>query len=159
MKIDNVIDKLDEILKAEADLSDVLNHHKVNGMLPDIGKSISIGCERVRYSTYTNSKDEAKAELLIYAYLQEADPEAGEKEARNMAEVIRLCLNENQTLSGIISASEIDEIEYIYADASDTMFWHAAIIHLQATYYEDKKRPVSGTPIEAINNQIEKESD
>lgn len=157
MKIDDVIDKLDEILTSEVGLSDVLNHHKVNGMLPDIGKSISVGCERLEYSEYTNSKDQVDAEVLVYAYLQEADPELGEKEIRSMAEYIRYCLNENRTLDGIISASSINEVEFIYADASDTMFWHAAVIRLQATFFQDKKRPQPSVAVESINNQVEKE--
>lgn len=159
MKIDSIIDQIVEVFRNEPELSDVLEYHKVNGMLPGIGKSISVGCERLKYPTYTNSRDQVDVEMLVYAYLQEADPEAGEKEARSMANIIRFCLNENQTLSGNVSASEVNEIEFIYADASDTMFWHAAVIHLNITYYEDKKRPIPTNPVEEISNQIEKESD
>ncbi len=157
MKIDDVIDKIVELLEVDSELSEVLQYHKVNGILPDIGTSISVGCEKAKYSTYTNSKDQADAMIFIYAYVQEADPELGEKRVRQLADSIRYCMNENSILSGTIASSTRDEIEYIYADASDTMLWHAAIIQLLVTFYQDKKRSVLPVPIDEINNQVEKE--
>jgi len=157
MKIDDVIDKVVELLQQEPELQGVQQYHKVNGILPDIGKSISVGCEKVNFTTYTNSIDQADASVFIYAYTQEADPEMGEKEVRNMAEAIRYCLNENPTLSGAISSSEVKDIEYIYADASDTLLWHAAIIQFSVTYYQSKRREKPPAPINEINNQVEKE--
>lgn len=157
MIIDHILDKIIEIFKDEEGLSEVLQYRKVNGVLPDVGKSISVGCKDIKLATYSNNMDEVNAEILIYACLQEMDPEIGQREAWKLADIIGYCLNENQTLSGLLSASEINQIEYIQADPSDIVLWHAAVVHLQVQYYKGKKRQRPVNPVETIKNEVEKE--
>lgn len=157
MKIDDVIDRLVEKFSAEAALADILTYHKVNGMLPDIGVSASVGCSKVKYTGYTNSKDQADADVNIYVYTQEPDPEHGEQVIRGLAEAIRYVLTEDWTLGGILAASSIEEIEYIYADADETTVLHAAVVKYKPTFYQDRMRPQEQIPVETINYDIGKD--
>lgn len=157
MKIDDVIDKLVDLFKEEASLSDILTYHKVNGILPDIGTSLSVGCDKVKFSDYSNSLDEANAEVNVFVYTQEPDPEYGEKVIRNLAENVRYCLTENLNLEGTISASTVEEIEYIYADADETAALHAAVIRYKPQYYQERRRPkTAAVPVEAVKPTLER---
>ena len=145
MRVDDVIDKLVERFRDEPALAEVFTYHKVNGILPDIGASLSIGCDKVKYSDYSNTKDEAEADINIFLYTQEADPEFGEKAVRTLAENARWTLTEDQTLDGLLSSGIVEEIEYIYADAGETMVLHAAVIHYKAVFYQERRRPKEST--------------
>ncbi|WP_027625531.1 hypothetical protein [Clostridium lundense] len=140
MVIDDVLDKIIDTFKVNQSLEEVCNYHKINGILPDIGTSISASCQKVTYELYDNETDEAEALILIYVYTQEADPEEGERKIRELSEIMRRILNKDVTLEGTISSGEIKEIEYIYADSSDTVIWHAAMLEYHATFYSERQK-------------------
>lgn len=157
MRVDDVIDKLVEKFQGDQALAEVFTYHKVNGMLPDIGASISIGCDKVKYNDYSSTKDEAVADLNIFLYTQEADPELGERNVRNLAENTRYILTEDQSLGGLLSSGTIEEIEYIYADADAAMVLHAAVIHYKAVFYQERRRSKEpAAPVGEMNTSLER---
>lgn len=139
MVVSDVLDKIIDTFKSDTRLSEVCNYRKINGILPDIGTNISVGCQKVKYEVYDNKTDEAEALIVIYVYTQEADPEEGEKKIRELSDLMRNILNKDVTLSGAISSGEIKEVEFIYADSSDTLIWHAAMIEYRATFYSERE--------------------
>lgn len=155
MVIDDVLDKIIDTFKSDSSLSEVCNYKKINGILPDIGTNISVGCQKIKYEVYDNKTDEAEALILIYIYTQEADPEEGEKKIRELSESMRKILNKDVTLSGVISSGEVKEVEFIYADSSDTMIWHAAMLEYQATFYSERQNDESSFTSDDINIEME----
>lgn len=155
MVIDDVLDKIIDTLKLDSCLSEVSGYKKINGILPDIGTNISVGCQNVKYELYDDKTDEAEALILIYVYTQEADPEAGEKKIRELSELIRKDLNRDVTLSGTISSGEVKRIEFIYADSSDTMIWHAAMLEYHVTFYSDRQKDEDGFNVDDISMEME----
>lgn len=156
MVIDDVLDKIIDTFKSEPSLNEVCDYKKINGILPDIGTNISVGCQNVKYETYDNKTDEAEALILIYIYTQEADPEEGEKKIRELSELMRKTLNKDVTLSGVISSGEVKKIEFVYADSSDTMIWHAAMLEYEVTFYSERQNDESSFTSDDIDIEIER---
>jgi hypothetical protein len=155
MVIDDVLDKIIDTFKAESSLSEVCGYKKINGILPDIGTNISVGCQNIKYEVYDNKTDEAEALILIYVYTQDADPEEGEKKIRELSESMRKILNKDVTLGGSISSGEVKKVEFIYADSSDTMMWHAAMLEYPVTFYSERQNDESSFESDDIDIEME----
>ena len=115
--INQVIEKTIEILKLAEALADVKEWRCINGLVPSKFRTVSVGCDDLRYEEYSQSLDECSATLKIYASLdnrelpmmgRKADEdrlEYGERAIREFAENIRMVLVENYTLDGIVDVS------------------------------------------------------
>lgn len=149
--IDLIIDKITDILKKEPSLANVVNWHKINGLIPGTKRTVSVGCDDEDYTEYTRSLDEGLAKIKIYASLENRELSAnnrrteehrleyGERCIRQLAQNIRLCLVANHTLDGAADTSYIPKIEYVTADEHNDL--HIAVISFEVKFYATRKSP------------------
>jgi hypothetical protein len=149
--IDYILDKITDILKKEPSLANVVHWHKINGLVPGIKRTVSIGCDDEDYGEYTQSLDEGIAKIKIYVSLdnrelsannrrtEEQRLEYGERCIRQFAKNIRLCLVSKHTLDGAADTSYISKIEYVTADEHKDL--HIAVISFEAKFYASRKSP------------------
>lgn len=150
--IEEIINKTIEILKSSVFLDDVREWHCINGLVPSKYRTISIGCEDMKFTDYTQDQDECNAVLKIYASLdnrelssngrkkEEDRLEYGERAIQGLAENIRLVLVENYTLDGIVDVSNVEGIEFTTSD--DCVDLHIAIISLGVKFYAERSRTI-----------------
>ena len=149
--IDQIIDKVVEILKREPSLANVKQWQKINGLIPGKARTISVGCDDEDYSEYTSSLDEGKASIKIYAALEnrelaagdrrddEQRLEYGERQIQTFARNIRQCLVANYTLDGLIDSSFVRRTQYVTADEHKDL--HIAVISFDVTFYAERRSP------------------
>lgn len=149
--IDFILDKITDILKKEPSLANVVNWHKINGLIPGTKRTVSVGCDDEDYTEYTRNLDEGLVKIKIYASVdnrellannrrtEEHRLEYGERCIRQFANNIRLCLVANHTLDGATDTSYIPKIEYVTADEYKDL--HIAVISFEAKFYATRKSP------------------
>ncbi|GMB00922.1 hypothetical protein [Pelosinus sp. IPA-1] len=149
--IDTIIDKTSELLKKEPSLANVVNWHKINGLVPGQKRTVSVGCDDEDYNEYTRSLDEGIVKLKIYASLdnrelsansrrtEEHRLEYGERCIRQFANNIRLCLVSNHSLDGVADTSFVPKIEYVTADEHRDL--HIAVISFEVKFYATRESP------------------
>lgn len=152
----DIIDSLIDILANEAGLSEVQSYQKVIGVPPQAGLGIGIGCDKIIYCSNTRDSDKAKANILVYIYADNPEPELAEAKLHAVAETVRYCINENSGLAGQLLSCSVDYIEFPDAGASGTALWHRAIMHLNAKYMAGRKRALLAVEaVETINNDTD----
>ncbi|MDF2568625.1 MAG: hypothetical protein K0R55_229 [Sporomusa sp.] len=165
--IDHILDKITDILKKEPSLVNVVNWHKINGLVPGTKRAVSVGCDDEDYTEYTKSLDECIAKIKIYASLdnrelsvnerrsEEHRLEYGERCIRQFAHTIRLCLVSNHSLDGVADTSYLSKIEYVTADEHKDL--HIAVISFDVKFYAPRKKPSGAPTVETIKMQIDLE--
>lgn len=149
--IEQIIDKVVEVLKKEPSLANVYEWHKINGLVPGKKRAVSVGCDNEDYAEYTQSLDNGTAKIKIYASLdnreltvnnrrtEEQRIEYGERCIQQFARNIRLCLAANHTLDGVADSSFLPKIQYVTADEHEDL--HIAVISFDVEFYETRKSP------------------
>lgn len=148
--INEIIEKTVETLKKDLSMRNVCEWRKINGLVPSRERAVSVGCDDLHCTEYSQSLDECAAVLKIYASLdnrelifdgRKADEdrlEYGERAIREFAENIRMILTDDYTLNGLIDASTIEKIEFVTADAHEDL--HIAVLSFDVKYYADRSK-------------------
>jgi len=138
-QIDEILNKIVELLEVYPGLSSVKKWHKVDGMIPAVHPCGSVSPIQENFEQITRDKDESTGRFAIFVYLQHVNPEAGEEQIRELAHNIRLALtadNDNRRLAGVggTTDSYIYSIKYMTIDASATLLLHAAEVDYRVKY-------------------------
>ncbi|RJQ26328.1 MAG: hypothetical protein C4589_09840 [Peptococcaceae bacterium] len=139
MQIDEIMNKIVELLEAYPGLGSVKKWHKVDGMIPAVHPCGSVNPVQEDFEQITRDKDESTVRFAIFVYLQHASPETGEQQVRELAHSVRLALtadNDNRRLAGVggTTDSYVYSIKYMTIDASSTLLLHAAEIDYRVKY-------------------------
>lgn len=144
--IDSILNAIKTTLQAETRLSSVTAYHLVDGMVPGVKPTISIGCGQLRYSDYDRDQDEVIAPVRVYVYAQDMQAERGETTIRNLAKEIRYTLLANMDLGGLVDASTVTGISFDSEQMQQAMLLHFACVEYDVKYYEPRQRPPASDP-------------
>lgn len=140
MQIDEILNKIVELLKAYPALSAVKKWHKVDGMIPAAHPCGSVSPIQEDFERVSKLPDRYRSiiRFTIFIYLQHANPEDGELQVRELAHNVRIALDAEKLskINGVLDCS-VYSIKYMTVDASATMLLHAAEISLQVKYLLD----------------------
>lgn len=139
--IDSILNAIKTTLQAETRLSSVTTYHLVDGMIPGIKPSISIGCGKIRYSDYDSLNDEALAPVRIYVYVHDMNAERGESTIRGLAKEVRFTLLANLYLGGLVDESTVTDITFESAESQQSQILHYALIDYEVIL---RASPASG---------------
>ncbi|RJQ25448.1 MAG: hypothetical protein C4589_11295 [Peptococcaceae bacterium] len=140
-QIDEILDRIVELLEASPSLSSVKKWHKVDGMIPAVHPCGSVSpvqedFELIAKSGGNNYKTTTR--FVIYVYLQHANSETGEQQIRELAHNVRLALPVDKLVKvNNVLGGHIYSIRYMTIDASSTSLLHAAEINLHVNYVLD----------------------
>ncbi|NOV01348.1 hypothetical protein [Paenibacillus planticolens] len=144
--IDEILNAIQSTLQAEERLSSISKYNLVDGMIPGLKPTVSIGCGRIKYNDYDRDQDEATAPVRIYVYTHDMNAEKGEATIRNLAREIRFTLLENMYLGGLVDASSVTEITFESDQVNQGQLLHYAMIDYDVKYYESRQRSEKDAP-------------
>ncbi|MEC0231289.1 hypothetical protein [Paenibacillus alba] len=139
--IQEIIEAIKEKLKAEPRLNEIKTHHIVDGMLPALGPTISIGCEKIKYADKDSDLDEVTANIRVYVYTKDMAAERGEQKIKYLAKEIRYTLLEDIYLGGLVGSSTVTDITHMSDQVNNGSLIHFAMVDYEVTYFESRRRP------------------
>lgn len=136
-QIDNILDKIVEVLQADPAFANVKKWYKVDGMVIGAYPAVSVAPKTENFTEITQDKDDTTADFNIYVYVQVFNPEDGEKQVRGLAHAVRDCLmkRSNRDLAALAIDSFVEQIDYLTVDAGETQLLHAAQVRYKVKYY------------------------
>ena len=135
IQIDEILNKIVELLEAYPGLSDMKKWHKVDGMIPAVHPCGSVSPIQENFERITKDRYRSTIRFVVYVYLQQANPETGEQQVRELAHNVRLALTTDKLIKvDDVLDGYIDSIKYLTIDASSTLLLHVAEITYQVKY-------------------------
>jgi|GEM_PF-6356036 len=165
MTLDEVLQALIATLKKEPDLTMVEHWYSINGLLPNVKPTVSVGVDKVTYEEDTRDFDRAMADINIFFAVDETGLDAdqrrddedrieyAERVIQDMAQAARLCLCEYRTLGGVLDNSYVGQVDFIYSDDAKNL--HVAQISFEAIFYAPRKRQKKSVPVESFYIETE----
>lgn len=144
--IDDILNAIKGTFQADTNLASVTTYHLIDGMIPGMKPTISIGCYEVKYSDYDSDQDEVNASIRIWLYFHHMKPEDAEKLVRQLTQQIRYSLLGNMYLGGLVDASTVKSITFETEQVNQTQTLYYAMVDYEVKYYEPRQRPDGLTP-------------
>jgi len=139
-QIDEILNKIVEVLETYPALSAVKKWYKVDGMIPAAHPCGSVSPIQEDFDRIAKLPDRYRSTIrfTIFVYLQHADPEGGEQQIRELSHNVRLALDTEKLnkINGVMDR-DVYGIKYMTVDASSTLLLHAAEINFQVKYLLD----------------------
>lgn len=154
MQSPEVIDLVHDMLRNSPELAEITEWKKATGLITLKAPGCSVGVDKEEFTEYTRDLDEVTAFMRIVMWVKNVDPVAGEARVRQYAQDCRLILAAGRTLGGAVDDSFVKNIEYATAEADKTMIQHIAEIDFRVTYYSERFKAETGTPVDNINNDV-----
>lgn len=139
--IQEILEAIKARLQAEPRLAEIKTYHLVDGMLPAQGPTISIGCEKTKYTEKDRDLDEVTAMIRVYVYIKDMTAERGENKIKSLAKEIRYTLLEDIYLGGLAGSSTVTDITHMSDQVNNGGLIHFAMVDYEVIYFEPRERP------------------
>lgn len=144
--IDQILLAVKGTFQADPTLAEVTTYHLVDGMIPSVKTTISIGCYEIKYNDYDRDQDEVTASIRVWLYLHSIKPEDGENQVRQLTQQLRYSLLADMYLGGLVDASTVKSIAFDTEQANLSQTLYYAMLDYEVKYYESRNRTEPGVP-------------
>lgn len=153
----DLVSLIHDAIKADAAFSEVVEFNKANGFISTKQSGISVGLDQERYEPGNRGYDEVGASIRIVCWIKDKDQARGEAKIRELSHEIRRCLaqDENRTLEGRVIGGFVREIEYLTADAGNSLLLHMSEIMYEIDYVEERLRPSNAPTVIGLYHDVD----